>query len=62
MTHDQQTRLLTLAHDCAMLTIELQNDRQHAEPGPDKARLRAVANYLDAANAAFAKATERMKG
>lgn len=60
MTHDQQTRLLTLAHDCAMLTVELQNDRRHST-GFDKGRLRSVGNLLEQASRTLTRAVERMK-
>jgi hypothetical protein len=61
VTHNQQTRLLTLSHECAMLMIELQTDRSRADTGEEKARLRAVGNHLEKANKDLQAAVDRMR-
>jgi hypothetical protein len=62
MTHDQETRLLTLSHNCAQLQVELEADRQHVPSGdPRRALIRAVCGRLRNAQFELTKAIERMK-
>lgn len=59
MTLDQQRRLRTLQHEAATLSREIRNDRGEAEPGPGKAKLRAVGRLLETAVRALDRANER---